>query len=187
MEPNMSVIDCFFQSVTARTAGFNTIEIDKLTPPSKLLLVLLMIIGASPGGTGGGVKTTTFILALLASYKVIRGNYRLVLFKREIPRSQVLQAYSLLFAYMGVLLFSIFLLSHQSTFDLLDITFESASALGTVGLSVGVSPNCNTISKLLLVFCMYAGRIGPSALILSLMQYERETQLNYPQENIIVG
>jgi len=187
VEPGLKIVDAFFQSITARTAGFNSVDISKMTNISKFVLILLMIIGASPGGTGGGVKTSTFGVAFLSTLKILKGESRLMIFKREIPRVQILRAFSLIFAYGVILLTATLVMLNFYDLNLMDVLFEVASALGTVGLSVGVSMNTGTVGKLVLILCMFVGRIGPSALVASLAGYEKKIVLSLPEEKVILG
>ncbi|MCX8084524.1 MAG: potassium transporter [Calditerrivibrio sp.] len=187
LEHEMDIIDGFFQSVTARTAGFNSVDLTNLTQISKFTLIILMIIGASPGGTGGGIKTSTFALALLSIVNILKGVNRLVIFKREVPNFQILRSFSLIAAYIFVLVTSTLAMLYFYNYDFMDMLFEVASALGTVGLSLGITSKIGTEGKLILIFCMFIGRIGTSALISSLLGYEKTNKINYPQEKIILG
>ncbi len=187
LEDDMSILDGFFQSVSARTAGFNSVDLTKITNISKFALVILMIIGASPGGTGGGIKTSTFAISILSIKNILNGENKIVLFKREIPYFQILRAFSLIAAYIFVLIVATLSMLYFYNYDFMDMLFEVASALGTVGLSLGITMKIGTAGKLILIFCMFIGRIGTNALILSLLGHDNPTKIRYPEEKIILG
>jgi len=187
LEHDMPLLDGFFQSVSARTAGFNSVDLTKMTNISKFTIVILMIIGASPGGTGGGIKTTTFAVSLISITSILSSKDKIVLFKREIQYFQILKAFSLIGAYIFILIFATLTMLYVYNYDFMDMLFEVASALGTVGLSLGITMKIGTIGKILLMFCMFIGRVGPNALVLSLLGNEKSSKINYPEEKVIMG
>ena len=175
-----------FQSVTARTAGFNTVEIAKLNPGSKMLLSMLMFVGASPGSTGGGVKTVTFGLIILGIVAILRGKNQIRFFNRAIPlklfeKAVVIFTLSILWIFFAVLV--LFFTEQQNA---LHIIFEVISAFGTVGLSCGITAQLTIIGKLIIILTMFFGRIGPMTLAIALAR--RETgDFKLPEENVMVG
>ncbi len=177
-----------FNSVTARTAGFNTVPIDKLAMTSVLILIVLMWIGASPGGTGGGIKTTTISITLIALFKAIRGKDRVELFKRRIATQSIQKAFLVLLASLVVLsVMSIMLIAIEPDKDPINLIFEVTSALGTVGLSRDVSYHLGDGGKLLITLTMYIGRIGVLTFFSSLAAPKYEARYSLPNEGIMVG
>lgn len=186
-----------FQSVTARTAGFNTVEIGDLTAPVVFVIILLMIVGASPGSTGGGMKTTTLaiLLALVRSHAY--GRSAVELGERRIPHTDVARALATFSIYILTLLVGIFLLlvaegwggpaaEGQSRF--MRLAFECASALGTVGLSMNsTTAGVCAASKLILIGLMIIGRLGPLAVALTLIGRVSTRQFQYPEESVTTG
>lgn len=187
IETNLGVLDAFFQSVTARTAGFNTVEIAGLQNSSIFLLLILMIVGAAPGSTAGGVKLTTFFVSILAVYNVILGKNRIVIFGRKIPSSNILRAYALIILYISFLALMTILLLRTETAEFIDILFEIVSAVGTVGLSLGLTSELSPMGKFVVIVGMFVGRIGPVVLVLTLFLGEKESRIDYPKEKIILG
>ncbi|MDD5698960.1 MAG: potassium transporter TrkG [Victivallaceae bacterium] len=185
----ISWLDAYFQSVTARTAGFNTIPMDlvSLHPGCIIVLIALMLIGASPGGTGGGMKTTTAALVFISLYNTFKGNRKVLLFKREILQSNVLKAFTIMFSFIAVSIVAATWLTATDNASLASAFFEVASALGTVGLSLGISAKATAAGKIILIVCMFVGRIGPFTMFLFLLGKEKASRLEYPEERVILG
>lgn len=183
----ISWLDAYFQSVTARTAGYNSVDICAMRPASILVLIVLMIIGASPGSTGGGVKTTTAALAFIAVWNIFKGNNKVYLFKRQVQESDILRAYAIITLYIFVALLSTMLILIMENGLLQKVLFEVVSALSTVGLSDGYTAEAGICGKLILSACMFVGRVGPFSLIIFLMSMEKQSKISYPQENLILG
>jgi potassium uptake TrkH family protein len=182
------ILNAFFQSVTTRTAGFNSIPISQLTVPVLSVFMILMYIGASPGSTGGGIKTTT-IGVLFASIKsVIKNKSSIELYKREIPL-EVFQRAIIIMLISGLYIFTAFtLLQIFNPFPFAKALFEVFSAFGTVGLSTGITPNLNTIGKIIIIFSMYFGRVGVLTITLAFMRpTDRIQRYHYPRANVMVG
>lgn len=172
-DPGMSfgtkVLGAFFQSVTTRTAGFNTIDQGAMTLSSKLLSMVLMFIGASPASTGGGIKTTTFCIILMACMSIIKGDNNVEFKYRRISIELVVKAFVICtISFMLVMLCSTMIMLFDSGLSFDAILFESFSAFGTVGLSVGITPTLSTASRIVLILTMYAGRVGPLTLTMAL-------------------
>lgn len=177
----------FFQSVTARTAGFNTMDIALLGTPSQLVLITLMFIGASPGSTGGGIKTTTFAVILAALWSMFTNRGHVTLFGRTVPRQVVREVFVIFFlslAWVGA--FTLFLTLFGGH-GLGDSLFEVTSAFGTVGLSTGITPFMNELNKVLITVTMFVGRVGPLTLALALALREMKPDLKYAEESMMVG
>lgn len=186
----------FFQSVTARTCGFNTVDIASFTNDSVFILLILMFIGASPGSTGGGIKTTSVAILFLLIWNRFNGNEQVNVFNRTIPQETITKTVSIIFAsaFSIVLITSILLFTQasqplvsQSRHFFLEYLFESVSAFGTVGLSLGVTPQMNNIQKFATIFLMFAGRVGPITLALSLTLASRKRSITYAEETVMVG
>lgn len=180
------VVNALFQSVTARTAGFNSIAVDSFHPATVLTMMVLMFIGASPGGTGGGIKTTTAVVLLAAIPALARRRADLVLFRRRLPLSTVYRAAAIAVIGLGSVLLSacILMATQEGPFE--SLLFEAVSAFGTVGLSLGATASLDGFGKVVVALAMLAGRVGPLTLALLLGQ-ARETRLSYPRARIMVG
>jgi trk system potassium uptake protein len=181
------ILSSFFQSVTARTAGFNTINIGKLNPATALVLTILMFIGASPGGTGGGIKTTTFATIAAAGLRSLRGRGEVTLFKRKLSPSLVYRALTLTTAAIVLIIISTIGILAFEKYSLKEVLFEVVSAFGTVGLTTGITSALSLPSKLILILTMFIGRIGISTLSLAIAIRGVVNKLTYPEENITIG
>lgn len=186
----------FFQSVTARTAGFNTVEIGDLSEGSKLVLILLMFIGGSPGSTAGGIKTVTLALVVMVVYATLRKRREVELFRRSVRLVVVGRAMTvlLLFATLLIVATGLLVLTEHANrgnagqpWTLLDLGFEAGSALGTVGLSTGVTPTLTTAGKWIIIITMLIGRLGPLTLLAGLTFNVRPAGYDYPSEPVMVG
>jgi trk system potassium uptake protein TrkH len=176
-----------FQSVTPRTAGFNTIPVASLSAFSLTIMMILMFIGASPGSTGGGIKTSTFAILLLSLKNILMGKEDIEVFKRTIPSSVVYKALAIVVGTL-LLLTSIFmLLLVFEAKPFLPLLFEAVSAFGTVGLSMGITPDLTIIGKLLIIILMYGGRIGPLTLGFALTRVLRKEKIEYPEAKVMIG
>jgi trk system potassium uptake protein TrkH len=187
-----------FQAVSARTAGFNTIDIGALSDASLLLIIFMMFIGASPGSCAGGIKTTTFGILMLAAWARFSGREAVGGFRRTVPPSTVNQAFTIFIVSLVVLLCFIFALSLSdadvvpsllaSRARFMELMFEAVSAFGTVGLSTGITPTLSFTGKLLLVFLMFIGRVGPlTALVFLTGTRRRGGQYAYVEEQVMIG
>lgn len=198
--PFYKILVAYFQAVTPRTAGFNTINIGNLRYFTLLVIMLLMFIGASPGGTGGGIKTTTFGILLSAVYATLSGKRKIVLFGREISSEAIWRALTLFVLALVLLFLSIVTLtvSEKAEFArhnaVLKISFEVFSAFGTVGLSTGsvINKYCSyahdfsDFGKLILIFTMFCGRLGPLTIGVALTTRKPEL-VSYPEERVLIG
>jgi trk system potassium uptake protein TrkH len=188
--------NALFMSVTARTAGFNTVDYDTLSNPSMFLTVLLMLVGGSPGSTAGGLKTTTVALLALLLVSRLRGHRRVSLGWRTIPQETVERAAGLALAGIALLGVCVFLLlmtelpaEVADRTHLARVVFEAHSAFGTVGLSMGATPQLSTAGKLIVTFLMFLGRIGPLTLAASmaLSGRRRRVRFRYAHEDVVIG
>jgi trk system potassium uptake protein TrkH len=190
------ILVSFFQSITPRTCGFNTVDIGSLQNDTILILIILMFIGASPGSTGGGIKTTSATLLLLLIWNRWKGYEEVNVFNRTIPKEQITKTISIIFAaaLSVCLITSILLLAggenlppQQSRHFFVEYLFETVSAFGTVGLSMGITPNMNDIQKLAIIIMMFAGRVGPLTLAFSLALRSARKGITYAEETVMVG
>ena len=179
----------FFQSVSTRTAGFNTISILGLKRSTSLLFIILMFIGASPGSTGGGIKTTTIGLIILGIFATLKNKDIIEYDKRCLSWRIYRKAIAILFIsliYTSVCVFLLILIEKDK--QLLDLAFEVYSAFGTVGLSRDLTPSLMSISKFILIVTMFVGRVGPLTIALALSKSKiKKGHYTYPQENILIG
>ncbi len=185
-----SVFDALFQSVTARTAGFNTVDIASVSEVTKFILILLMFIGGSPGSTAGGIKTVTLAVVIMTAVTALKKRQEVEMFRRSIKLVIVGRAITVLLLFILVLFLTTLTLSiteRNNPFSLSDIFFESASALGTVGLSTGITGSLTAAGKLIIIAVMLIGRLGPLTLLASVTFNIKPARFNYPQEAIIVG
>ncbi len=191
-----AILASLFQSITARTCGFNTVDIGHLTNHTILVLIILMFIGASPGSAGGGVKTTSAAILFLIIWNRVRGSEEVNVFNRTIPREISTKTIFIIFAsafsvaiITSVLLFSgaANIATVESRHLFIEYLFESVSAFGTVGLSLGATPNLDPFQKLAVIILMFAGRVGPLTLALSLTMRPDKKTLSYAEETVMVG
>ncbi|MCL6466257.1 MAG: TrkH family potassium uptake protein [candidate division WOR-3 bacterium] len=176
-----------FQSVTARTAGFNTVPINLLHRATLFILTILMFIGASPGGTGGGIKTTTFAILLLALRARLSNDEDIVIGGRTIGRDAIYRAVAILTAAVCAVCLVFFVLLFIEPHPFEKILFETVSAFGTVGLSTGITSSLKTASRLVIIILMFVGRVGPLTLALAMAAPKTRRPISYPQARIMVG
>jgi len=183
-----SLLMAAFQSVTPRTAGFNTVPIQELRDATLVFLMMLMVVGANPVSTGGGIKTVSFGILLLALRAMIVRRERVEAFGRAIPAKTLFAALSVFVIYVIAAGLGIFLLAlFDPGMKLRDQAFEVISALSTVGLSTGITADLSPASKLVLCAAMFVGRVGPISLVLSVIQSRRSLAYDLPEEEVVVG
>jgi trk system potassium uptake protein TrkH len=194
--PGEQILISYFQSVTSRTAGFNTIPMMSLSNATCFMLIILMFVGASPGSCGGGIKTTNLATLISLALNRYKGRDRANLFKRTIPHETVARSISIILASgLTVVIITIFLLitqlgdiSHTESRGLfLEYLFETVSAFGTVGLSMGVTSKLDLTGKLIVIIMMLLGRLGPLTLAFAMGRRTRRVEFQYAEENVIVG
>ncbi len=191
------ILGALFQSITARTAGFNTVDIAERTASSRFVLILLMFIGGSPGSTAGGIKTVTLAVIVMMVFAALRKRQEVEMFKRSVRVVIVGKAVTVMLLFALVLFGATLALSitesvSSSTedaqrFEMSDIMFEAASALGTVGLTTGKTAFLTTVGKLIIIVVMLIGRLGPLTLLAALTFNLKPVKYNYPDEAVIVG
>lgn len=179
--------NALFQSITLRTAGFNSVDFAELAPATSLAMMVFMFVGASPGSTGGGIKTTTLVVLLAATVAIARGPGVVRLFDREVPRATVFRALAILMASAGIVLSTFFLLLVVESHPFETLLFEAVSAVGTVGLSLGATADLGPVGKVVIIVAMFIGRIGPLTLALVLGQAGEEARVRHARARIMVG
>jgi trk system potassium uptake protein TrkH len=189
--PNPSgILGALFQSITARTAGFNTVNVSTMSPSSRVILILLMFIGGSPGSTAGGIKTVTLAVVVMTAIAALRKRPEVEMFKRSIRIVVVGRAITVTLLFVAVLFIATLALSiteNSNGFTMSDVIFEAGSALGTVGLTTGITPSLTNIGKLIIIVVMLIGRLGPLTLLAALTFNLKPVRYSYPDEAIIVG
>jgi trk system potassium uptake protein len=178
----------WFQSVTPRTAGFNTIDITKMTTAGLFITIALMFMGASPGGTGGGIKTTTVRVLVDCTKAVLQGKEDVLCYRRQIPMALILKAVGVLVGSIATVISATILLSlTDSDKTFIGILFEVVSAFGTVGLTAVGSSLFSIPGQLIIIMVMYIGRVGILLLMSALLGDPKPSFVNYPEENLLVG
>lgn len=181
------VLASLFQAVTPRTAGFNTVELPLLGGPAQLITILLMLIGGSPGSTAGGFKTTTLATFFLSIRAVFQGRESVQCFGRRLPPETLRSAVTIFTLYVALFLIGGVALCAIDGVSMTEALFETASAVGTVGLSLGITPSLSLASRMILIFLMYFGRVGGLTMIYALIAGHTRSPAQLPQEKITVG
>lgn len=187
MSFGQKLLSSLFQAATPRTAGFNTVDLTAMSDAGTTLTMLLMFIGGSPGSTAGGIKTTTFMVLLLGALASARRYGSITIFKRKLDEHTVIQASAIATVYtIGVIVAAI-LISTMEPFSMTQIFFEAISAIGTVGLSLGITPTLTIGSKIILMLLMFAGRVGGLSLMLVLAERRISVPIERPTVKILIG
>ena len=177
-----------FQSITTRTAGFATIPQENLTGAASLVSLILMFIGGSPVGTAGGVKTVTIVVLLCSAFATIRNKKQATIFHRTVSGDSIRKAIAVVMMFLVVMLTSTLLLSVATNAPFIDVIYETVSATATVGLSRNLTPGLNLMGKLVIIFTMYFGRVGPISLAVALSRKsENQNAISEPTEEINIG
>ena len=181
------LLAAMFQSVTTRTAGFNTIDISEMSEASKAVMILLMLIGGSPGSTAGGMKTTTFTVLILNAIATFRSQENAGAFGRRLEYHVIKNAATIAMLYFTLFFCGGVAISVYEGLPLLDCLYEAASAVGTVGLTLGVTPGLHVFSQVVLIILMYLGRVGGLTLIYAVLSGRNKGNAKLPLEKITVG
>ena len=183
------LLNSFFHSVSARTAGFNSLSIDKMNIVSCLFTIVLMFVGAAPGSTAGGIKTTTFFVLVLTVITFLRGRVDVQIFKKRIPNDIINKAVSIFLLSLTLVMITTIILLIKNEGSLLQTLFEATSAFGTVGLSMGITPNLCDVSKITLVITMLLGRVGTITAVTAFVSMQSKKKMTYkcPDGKITVG
>ncbi|MBN1333479.1 MAG: potassium transporter Trk [Synergistales bacterium] len=186
-EGGLKFWNSIFQSITPRTAGFNTVRISEFTSLGIFILCFLMIVGASPGSTGGGVKTSTFGILVLSAFSYLSGKRATLFWNRSFTNETILRALTILILYLGTIFISVIFLSITEDFAFAELIFEIISALGTVGLSMGITAGLSSAGKVMLIMLMFWGRIGILTMIYSMMAGNNIDRVIFPEITIPTG
>ncbi|WNR45657.1 TrkH family potassium uptake protein [Paenibacillus roseipurpureus] len=177
----------FFQSTAARTAGPNTVDLGALRQASQFLIIILMFIGASPGSTGGGIKTTTFTILISAIVTMVRGKEDIVIYRYRLAKDRILKAITLSMMALFLVIVVTMILSTTEDSSFIKILFEVTSAFGTVGLTLGLTPDLTMLGKILICLTMFAGRLGTITLAYALQPKQEKELFRYPEGKITIG
>ncbi|SFR14404.1 TrkH family potassium uptake protein [Desulfoscipio geothermicus] len=187
LSPGGKILAAYFQAVTPRTAGFNSLELTSLLLSSQLLIMFLMFIGGSPGSTAGGIKTTTFTILWLAIYSILRGKKDTEILGRRIDHREVFRALAIVLLALLLIFLITFLVSLTHEADFTKVLFEVVSAMGTVGLSLGLTTELNDPGKILIMITMFLGRLGPLTIGYALAYDKKQPDVRYPEGKIMIG
>lgn len=187
MSVSGQILSSLFASVTARTAGFNTVDTAAMSGASKLLTAALMFIGGSPGSTAGGIKTTTLFVLLMGVKKNVTGAYGIQAFGKRLEDDALATASIIATLNMGITIITIFIVMGMQPFAMQDVVFEAFSASGTVGITAGITRDLNTVSRILMIMLMYLGRVGSLSFALAFMESKKKPKVMLPKESISIG
>lgn len=187
LSPLGKVLAAYFQAVTPRTAGYNTLDIGMLRPATQFFIIILMFIGASPGSTGGGIKTTTMGALAFSVWSMARGKTETEIFCRRVGQEQIYKSVAILLLATTLVIMVSLLLSITEQADFLAVLFETTSAFGTVGLTMGLTPKLSMAGRILIIMTMFLGRVGPLTMVFAMAQNRRKMSLRFPEEKIMVG
>ncbi|GAB6280526.1 MAG: TrkH family potassium uptake protein [Thermovirga sp.] len=187
MSDGWKIWNGLFASITPRTAGFDTIAPSAFSSAGLFVIILLMIVGASPGSTGGGLKTTTLAVLIVSTWNAIRGRHEVHLWNRRISLEIIQRAVTAVVLYLATLGFGLIALVLIEPFPFSSLLFEAASALGTVGLSLGITSAMSDAGKIVLILLMFWGRVGIVTFLYGLMKRETKGRVSYPDAEITIG
>lgn len=187
LEPGERTFASLFQAVSPRTAGFNTVDLTAMSEAGRWMMIILMLIGGSPGSTAGGMKTTTVAVLFATAISTFRHREEAHFFGRRIENSAVRNAATILLMYLVLFFSGSLMISIMEGIPMLTSLFETASAVGTVGLTLGVTPELGVLSRLILILLMFLGRVGGLTLIFAALSGTKKTAQKLPQEKITVG
>lgn len=183
----MYLFPAMFQAVTTRTAGFNSVDLMTLSESNRAILILLMLVGGAPGSTAGGIKTTTAFALLASVWAMMRRSSDISCFGRRISEDTLHKATVLFMMYLLLIIFSTIFISALDDFSILDSCFETVSAIATVGLSIGITDQLSTLSKYILIFLMFFGRVGALTFVFAVHSKFDGTRSHYVKEDVVIG
>jgi trk system potassium uptake protein TrkH len=187
LKPSEKLLNAFFHSVTTRTAGFNSIDMLQFHDGSLFLKSILMFIGAGPGGCAGGVKITVFLMLILSLRSLLLGREQIELMGRRIPADQVMRAIGILTLSFGLVTLLLIVLLAIEPLPFREVFFETVSAFGTVGLSLGITAQLSSVGKFLICVAMFTGRIGPLTAMYLVGQKKGKSSIKYPEGKVLLG
>lgn len=181
-------LTAFFQSVTLRSSGFNSVNFSQLTHATQIMMLVFMLIGAGPGSTGGGIKITSFVILCASVYAYMKENKQTVLFRKAVRPEITRKVFISFFYSIGMIFLGLFFLALSApNADVLDLLFETTSAFATVGVSTGITSQLHFNGKLILIFLMFAGKVGTLTLFSAVTLKKSNTKIEYPSANINIG
>lgn len=180
-------LGALFQSITPRTAGYNSLDISKLRTGTWFIMIILMFIGASPSSTGGGIKTTTFGVLVATIITSIKGRQDAELFERHIPTDIIYKAITILTIALSWVSVATLVMSLVEPYAFIRLFFEVMSAFGTVGLTTGITPDLTVISKIIIIITMFIGRVGPVTILIALSRTEKHNSVKFVEERLMIG
>lgn len=187
LEPNATILNSLFTSATTRSTGFAIINTASLCLESKILLMILMFIGGAPTSTAGGVRIVTIAIIISTIVATLKGENETVIFWRKIPESTIKKAFTIFMLFILILVLTIVIFSHYNNIGLLNICFESISAISNAGLSITDFSNLNIIGEMILIGLMFIGRVGPLSMVLVFIYGRRKDEyVDYPSENVML-
>ena len=181
------ILASFFSASTARTAGFNSVDTGSLTSASKLLTCVLMFIGGSPGSTAGGIKTTTIFILVVSLWSGITDRHKTAIFKRRFEDDAIKKASTVFTLNMFLAIFALFTILAITDLSLSDVMFEVFSAIGTVGMTTGITRDLSSAARIIIMVLMFCGRVGSLSFALTFLQGKKDPPVYYPEEEISVG
>lgn len=187
MTTGEKVFASFFQSITTRTAGYNTVDLTKLTQSGQMIMILLMLVGGSPGSTAGGMKVTTFAVLFATAIAVFRRKPNAHIFGRRIPNDTAHYAATVLILYLSLFLAGGIFIGCAENMPIVPALFEAASAIATVGVTLGITPDLCVASKIVLIILMFLGRVGGMTIVYAALSTKHPYVSEFPQEKIMVG
>lgn len=181
------ILASFFQSITTRTAGYNTVDLTQLTQSGQMIMILLMLIGGSPGSTAGGMKVTTLAVLFATAVAVFRRRPNAHIFGRRIPNDTAHYAATVLILYLSLFLAGGIFIGCAENMPIVPALFEAASAIATVGVTLGITPDLCAASKVVLIILMFLGRVGGMTIVYAALSTKHPYVSEFPQEKIMVG
>lgn len=185
LDPNLSIVNCLFMSATTRSTGFSVINVSNLCVENKIMLIILMFVGGSPTSTSGGVKIVSIAILLSTIIATLKGKQETVMFWRKIPNSLVRKAFTIFMIFIFILFITSIIFNHFDNIGMLNIVFESVSAITNTGLTITDYSTIKLSSEIILMLLMYIGRVGPLTMVLAFINEDKKN-IEYPSEDVIL-
>ena len=185
LDPNLSIVNCLFMSATTRSTGFSVINVSNLCVENKIMLIILMFVGGSPTSTSGGVKIVSIAILLSTIIATLKGKQETVMFWRKIPNSLVRKAFTIFMIFVFILFITSIIFNHFDNIGMLNIVFESVSAITNTGLTITDYSTIKLSSEIILMLLMYIGRVGPLTMVLAFINEDKKN-IEYPSEDVIL-
>ena len=185
LDPNLSIVNCLFMSATTRSTGFSVINVSYLCVENKIMLIILMFVGGSPTSTSGGVKIVSIAILLSTIIATLKGKQETVMFWRKIPNSLVRKAFTIFMIFVFILFITSIIFNHFDNIGMLNIVFESVSAITNTGLTITDYSTIKLSSEIILMLLMYIGRVGPLTMVLAFINEDKKN-IEYPSEDVIL-